>query len=112
MLLLPLDVIEDRAKQLGKMLEALEGKKLSFQYMRLASRAGGGSLPNLELPSICVGIKIKGVSPNKIEKALRNNTPPIIARLENDFFVIDLRTIQDDELPLIKTAFENLLNRN
>ena len=39
---------------------------------------------------------------------MRTNTPPVIGRIEEDFFIMDLRTIQEDEFPFIKTAFDIL----
>ncbi len=111
MLTLPLDIIEKKAKQLAGMLNDLAEPKLSYDFMQLSSRAGGGSLPHLTVPTFCLGIKVKGISANSIEKFMRKNSPPIIGRLENDLFIMDLRTILDDELPMIKTAFANLLNK-
>jgi L-seryl-tRNA(Ser) seleniumtransferase len=40
---------------------------------------------------------------------MRHHTPPIIGRIEDDGFIIDPRTLLDDDLPIIRTAFENLL---
>lgn len=110
MLTLPFDCIEKRAKQLGKMLENIDDR-MQIKLINRSSRAGGGSLPLLELPSKCVGIKIEGVSVNTIEKSMRKNIPPIIGRIEEDTFIMDLRTVQDDELPIIKTAFLKILKK-
>jgi L-seryl-tRNA(Ser) seleniumtransferase len=38
---------------------------------------------------------------------MRSNDPPIIGRIEDDLFVMDPRTIQEDEFTTIETAFEN-----
>jgi L-seryl-tRNA(Ser) seleniumtransferase len=42
---------------------------------------------------------------------MRSNEIPIIGRIEEDRFIMDLRTIQDDELPIIKKAFDNMLRK-
>jgi L-seryl-tRNA(Ser) seleniumtransferase len=42
---------------------------------------------------------------------MRSHDPPVIGRIEEDVFIMDLRTILDDELPIIKNAFENMLKR-
>ena len=44
---------------------------------------------------------------NSLEKMMRSNDPPIIGRIEDDMFVMDPRTIQEDEYSTIETAFEN-----
>ncbi|MEA3429556.1 MAG: L-seryl-tRNA(Sec) selenium transferase, partial [Thermodesulfobacteriota bacterium] len=108
MLTIPYDDIAKKAARLGNMLENIDDTRLSIKLIDLSSRAGGGSLPLLELPSRCVGVKVKGMSVNAIERYMRNNMPPIIGRIEDDLFIIDLRTIQEDELQLIKLAFSNL----
>ena len=110
-LTLPVEIIEKKAQKLAKMLDELNQPKLSCRVMRLSSKAGGGALPHLTVPTVCLGINIEGISPNSLEKFMRQNTPPIIGRLENDLFIMDLRTVLDDELSIIQTAFTRLLNK-
>jgi L-seryl-tRNA(Ser) seleniumtransferase len=100
----------NRATRLADDLHAIGGSRLAINLVDLSSKAGGGALPLLELPSKCLRIRIQGLSANKLEKNMRQNTPPIIGRIEDDAFVIDPRTLLDDDLPIIRTAFEKLLN--
>jgi L-seryl-tRNA(Ser) seleniumtransferase len=111
MLSLPFDQIEANAKELGKMLENIGDTRMSVKLINLSSRAGGGALPLLNLPSKGVGVEIQGISANSIEEYLRNNELPIIGRIEDDIFIMDLRTVQDDELLTIKNAFINMLKK-
>ena len=101
--------LASRAARLADDLKSLGGSRLEVNPVELSSKAGGGSLPLLELPSKCLRIKIKGLSVNKLEKTMRQNTPPIIGRIEKDAYVIDPRTLLDDDLPVIRSAFEKLL---
>jgi len=110
MLALPFSHIEDRAKKLAHMLENFENPILSVKLLSLSSRAGGGSLPLLELPSKCIGIHIRDMSTNTIERHMRENTPPIIGRIEDNMFIMDMRTVEEDELQIIETALKNILN--
>lgn len=59
-----------------------------------ASRAylGGGSTPEQSIPSLSLSIKIKS-NPNKLAASFREYSIPIIGRVENDEFLIDLRTV-------------------
>ena len=109
MLTLPYDDIAKKAARLGNMLENIDDACLSIKLIDLSSRAGGGALPLLELPSKCVGVKVEGMSVNAVERHMRNNMPPIIGRIEDDLFIIDLRTIQEDELEFIGSAFSGML---
>lgn len=111
MLTMSLEAIEIKAAALCHLLEDLKDPRLSIQLIGLSSRAGGGALPLLELPTKCIAVKIKDISANAIEKFMRKNSTPIIGRIEEDRFIIDPRTIQDDELVIIATAFKNLLKR-
>ena len=111
MILLPLDEIQKRAQQLADALKKSSDARLHIQLIERSSKTGGGALPLMELPSLCVGIQIEGISPNALEKTMRSNDPPIIGRIEDDLFVMDPRTIQKDELSIIETAFENLTQK-
>jgi L-seryl-tRNA(Ser) seleniumtransferase len=106
MLLMPKPEIEHRANQLKQRLEQLGFPELSVYLCDRPSKAGGGSLPLLELPSCCVGIKIAAVSANAIEKRLRQNKPPIIGRIENDMYLFDPRTVIEDEFDIIAAAVQ------
>jgi L-seryl-tRNA(Ser) seleniumtransferase len=111
MLTLPLAHIETKAKELAKKLENIGDARVSVTLIDLSSRPGGGALPLLKLPSKGVGIKVQGISANTIEKQMRSNELPIIGRIEEDLFIMDLRTILDDELSIIKNALDNMLKK-
>ncbi len=109
MLTSPLSVIEKKAEKLAHLLKDLDDSRVYIELMNLSSRVGGGALPLQDLPSRCAGIRVKGISVNTIERFMREHPPPIIGRIEDDLFVMDLRTIGEDELPVIETAFKSLL---
>ncbi|MBU1052560.1 MAG: L-seryl-tRNA(Sec) selenium transferase [Proteobacteria bacterium] len=112
MLTTPINLIKKRAAKLVKLFSGINNLALSIKPVDMDSKAGGGSLPLVNLPSKCIAIKIVGMSVNSIEKNMRNNTPPIIGRIEDDNFIIDLRTVKEDELVIIKDAVTAILNRN
>jgi L-seryl-tRNA(Ser) seleniumtransferase len=111
MITLPLGHIEKRAKELAKLIENADDPRISVCLVNVFSRPGGGAFPLQKLPSKGVGVKIQGVSANDVEEKMRGNDIPIIGRIEEDRFIMDLRTILDDELPIIKKAFENMLRK-
>ena len=57
------------------------------------SAVGGGSAPGVELPTWLVAIAKDDLSPDALEERLRSLTPPVIARIENDRLLLDLRTV-------------------
>ena len=111
MIMLPLEEIQKRAHRLVDGLKKISDSRLHIRLLERSSKAGGGALPLMELPSLCVAVQIKGISPNALEKMMRHNDPPIIARIEDDWYVMDPRTLQANELSTIETAFENLTKK-
>jgi L-seryl-tRNA(Ser) seleniumtransferase len=109
MLTIPLDELEKKAHRFVKMAENTANPCLQIQIVNCLSKAGGGSLPLLELPGKCIAISIRGLSANDIEKNMRNHTCPVIGRIEKDLFILDLRTVSEDEFSVIITALQNML---
>lgn len=102
--------MEARANTLKHRLEALKHSRLIIELLDRPSKAGGGSLPLIELPSCCVAIRIEGISVNAVERSLRSGRPPIIGRIENDMFIMDPRTLQEDEIDPIGDAIDTLID--
>jgi L-seryl-tRNA(Ser) seleniumtransferase len=110
MLTMPAKLISARARGLGNRLKKLSSKRLEAVVVESSSRVGGGALPLQELPTRCVAIKIEGLSANEIERIMRKSNPPIIGRIENDLFVMDMRTVQDEEIGIIASTVKNILS--
>jgi L-seryl-tRNA(Ser) seleniumtransferase len=71
--------------------------------------AGGGSTPGQSLPTTLVSLDHARCSAEKMSCGLRRNRPPVIARLEHDRLLLDLRTVLDErEEDEIVRAFEQL----
>jgi len=65
------------------------------------SAIGGGSAPGARLPTPLLAVDIDGLSADALLTRLRGVDPPIIARIEHDHVVFDLRTVtplQDDAI--------------
>jgi L-seryl-tRNA(Ser) seleniumtransferase len=90
------EAIEARAQKIAERL-AESGWKVSF--MSGSSTIGGGSAPGVELPTVLLAIARAGRSADQLEADLRTLEPPVIARIEEDHLVLDLRTVDvaDDE---------------
>ena len=112
MITAPFETIQAKAEKIKTDLSQLINDKGKIVLLDLTSRVGGGALPRLNLPSKCVGVTVFGISANTIELSLRQQTPAIIGRIETDQYILDPRTIQDDEIPMIKKAFAQLLDNN
>lgn len=61
------------------------------------SAIGGGTTPGLTLPTRLLALTRRDSSASALEAALRRLDPPVIARIERDRVVLDLRTVFEDE---------------
>jgi L-seryl-tRNA(Ser) seleniumtransferase len=60
-----------------------------------ASVIGGGATPEKSLPTWLMSLDCR--KPAECERRLRAGTPPVVARIENDRILIDLRTVLPEE---------------
>jgi L-seryl-tRNA(Ser) seleniumtransferase len=97
MLLQKPEELRGRANKIAKRLK----REIQNAYIRVmsdSSRAGGGALPEVALPTYAVSIKSDEISVNELEERLRKGNPPIIARIKEDSLIIDARTVRDEDL--------------
>ena len=106
MLTLTADEIRVRANAVATTLNTIEG--WHAELVEGASAVGGGSAPGVELPTWLVAIDRRGLTSSTLEERLRQLTPPVIARIERDRVLLDLRTVLPDQdshlLELIQRA--------
>jgi L-seryl-tRNA(Ser) seleniumtransferase len=88
------EIIEARAQQLAAHLHAA-GWHVAL--MSGASAVGGGSAPGIELDTVLVAIERPQWSADTLEEKLRTLDPPVIARIEGDRVVLDLRTVFEEQ---------------
>jgi L-seryl-tRNA(Ser) seleniumtransferase len=73
------------------------------------SQVGGGALPLMRIPTAVIAIRSKVESIEWLEKMLRQQEPPIIARIFKDELLLDVRTIQRDEDTYVAGVMNSLL---
>ncbi|HJU42409.1 MAG TPA: L-seryl-tRNA(Sec) selenium transferase [Vicinamibacterales bacterium] len=71
-----------------------------------ASAVGGGSAPGVELPTVLLSIQREGQSAAATEQWLRSLDPPVVARIEHDRVVLDLRTVLPDQDAMLARLLE------
>lgn len=74
------------------------------------SQVGGGSMPLERIKTFVVSIIPKKISVAKLEKLLRIFEPHIIARISEDSYILDLRTVLDNQIDLIALRINEVLN--
>jgi len=91
--------IRERAERIRAEVPALE-------IIPGESVAGGGSTPDQTLATWLLAAPGDAVA---LEKSLRQGTPPVVARIENDRLVVDLRTVLEEEETELVTRLTSIL---
>ncbi|WP_430791110.1 L-seryl-tRNA(Sec) selenium transferase [Virgibacillus flavescens] len=69
------------------------------------SQVGGGTMPDVELPTSVAAISHNRFTAEELAANLRKGTPPIITRVRDNKVVVDFRTITDEEMALVIERF-------
>jgi L-seryl-tRNA(Ser) seleniumtransferase len=96
------DALFDRAAALCKALNAVGGRA-TFRPVRTDSATGGGTMPTTKIAS--AGIAASGIVPDDFAARMCAHRPPVIGRIQDDDFIIDLRTVREDEDADLCAAF-------
>ncbi len=99
-------MIRMTAPEIRERAERVRARVAGLDLIEGRSVAGGGSTPEQSLPTWLLTAPGDAVA---AEKALRAATPPVIARIESDRLVLDLRTVlPEEEEDLVKALLTGL----
>ena len=91
----PLDEIRAMGEELLPKIQVVLGAEFQIGLEDSTAQIGSGALPTEELPTVVVSISHKKLGANTIAQKFRKANPPIIGRINDDRFLLDLRTIFD-----------------
>lgn len=91
----PLAEIEATARQAVAALDQAIGGEFRFSIERDASQIGSGALPTEEIPTTVIVVQHATLSAARLAERFRRAQPPILGRVRDDRFVLDVRTIVD-----------------
>jgi L-seryl-tRNA(Ser) seleniumtransferase len=109
MLSLDRSKLKERGRRLLRRLSGVVQGGTEFILREDTSQVGGGAYPLQELPTMVVSIKPRNLSVNRLQENLRRGDPPIISRISRDELILDMRTVFDDEIPLLAQGIEKAL---
>jgi L-seryl-tRNA(Ser) seleniumtransferase len=92
-ILMPLDQIRDKSEKFRSLMG-----DVSVELIEDETEVGGGSMPGVLLPTIVAVLKHSSYPAHTIERKLRDGTPAIIGRISKDEYMLDFRTIHEDEI--------------
>jgi len=102
------DSLRKKAGRLYRMIGRPATKAFSISQVDGDSKAGGGALPLMNMPTRLLRLFPMGMSARSMDEWLKACDPPIIARVEKDSILMDVRTVMDDELRTVAQAIKRL----
>ena len=106
MMRLSKEEIATRAKKVSANLRNLAG--VQVETIDGDSVIGGGAAPSSTLPTRLLAISVKGVSADELLARLRSAETPVIARVQDDRVLLDLRTVSPHEEPAIVQTMQKI----
>ena len=97
------DVLKAKAEHLAALLREAD---ISVSVVPVQGQVGGGSVPNQNLPSFAVAFT---GNVNALEEKLRLGLHPIVGRIHNDAYLLDVRTLWEADFPIIVNAVKEAM---
>jgi L-seryl-tRNA(Ser) seleniumtransferase len=86
-----------------------EGGGISVKGLEVLSEVGGGTLPDVTIPSFGIALKPLNLTIDEFDRRLRHLEVPIVGRIEKDALILDMRTILMEDKPFIVAGIQNAL---
>lgn len=108
MLTMSAETLKKRAEDLKQALSLLNIDGMSLEVKNDYSEVGGGSLPTEKMYGYVLNISIEGISEHKIDEFMRKYKTAIVGRISESKYIIDPRTLLDNDFDIIVNAFNDL----
>lgn len=89
--------IAERARAVAAALAERAGDAVATSLRDDVSRIGGGSSPGGERPTVVLDLVPTKRPAHRVVRALRQGAPAVVARLQDDRVVLDLRTVLPEQ---------------
>jgi len=99
MLTTPVDEVNRVAQRLARTIKRRWPGRYQVAVQDHVSRSGGGALPMVPIPSRALALSLPPLAPHQLEARLRAASPPVIARVEHDRLLLDVRTLLPEDYP-------------
>jgi len=106
MLFTHIDTLQKRAQELQSSLKNI----CTTNIIQTQTLIGGGTTPNKKIPTVALQVEFENLKPNQLEKLFRKNN--IIGRIENESFLLDLRSVSEQELNTLEEKIKTILKDN
>jgi len=103
MMSMPLADLKARARKLARLISR-EAPRAKTEIRESEAFLGSGSLPTEAIPSFVLAVSVPDMSAAELVRHLRLEDACIFGRIEDDCVRLDVRTLTDEQLPLIAGA--------
>jgi L-seryl-tRNA(Ser) seleniumtransferase len=93
----PIAELERVAERVIPALQRVLGEGFRLTVESSTAQIGSGALPAEELPTRVIAVENEEIGAERIAAAFRGARPPILGRIRDGRFLLDLRTIFDPE---------------
>lgn len=108
MLTMSAETLKKRAEDLKQALSLLNINGMILEVKNDYSEVGGGSLPTEKMYGYVLNVSIEGISEHKIDEFMRKYNTAIVGRISESKYIIDPRTLLDNDFDIIVNAFNDL----
>jgi L-seryl-tRNA(Ser) seleniumtransferase len=108
-LALPATAVRRKCVALARAVRKLAGDAgPRLDVVPTMAEVGGGAAPDSEVPSFGLRVRVNGWPETRVERALRENAPPILSRIRDGDLILDLRTMLHGEERIVAAALARL----
>jgi L-seryl-tRNA(Ser) seleniumtransferase len=108
MITAPVREINRRAQRLLRQVKGAVAGDWTVSVQAGSSEVGAGALPLTEIPTRVLSVRSPHVSAADIEQRFRRHDPPVLGRIQQETFLLDMRMVQDHEVPEVVQAFSHV----
>ncbi len=100
--------VKKRCMSLKRRIKVSIGSNVKLRVLEDVSEVGSGSMASSALPTWALSIRAQNISADELAQKLRNCNPPIFGRIKDDRYLLDCRTIRNDETKFILQGLEKI----
>ena len=101
--------VKKRVNRFMKKLKTPDARSC-IQGIHTQSTFGGGAMPTVEMDSYGIRISFSGARADEIYSFFINEEIPVVGKVLNDAYILDFRTILDNDLEYLARAVDRCIN--
>jgi len=101
--------VRERAEGCLRAIEGVNAGMMSLRIQEDVSSVGGGALPGESLPTYVIGFLPGTLTVESLDEAFRRSSPAVVGRIQDGTYKLDLRTIRDEEVPMLVKVYEGIV---